>query len=135
MRTPTVSGEGVHFWSIDRNKDKLLAWDPTPKPISVRTDEGPDPDSIGLFLVFDNGFFTNTFAPMPKWWKVGRDNPDLRLEGRLDQSGDVVFPGGLTLWTANIYTAAVEAHFDPSSHRPGGVPGPAFWVADDPPAE
>ena len=130
METPRVSAEGAYFWSIDRDKERLLAWDPPPKPISVRTDEGPEPDSIGLFLVFGNGFFTNTFYPTPKWWREGRDRPDLRLQDRLDQNGDVVFPDGFTLRTADIYVAAVEAHFEPSSHRPGGVPGPAFRIAD-----
>ena len=135
MATPRVGPEGVCFWTIPRDKDKLLAWDPPPKPISVRTDEGPDPDSIGLFLVFDNGFFINTYTPMPKWWADGQDNPDLKLQGTLDTNGDVVFPGGFNVRTADSYTAAVEAHFDPSGHRPGGVPGPAFRMADDPTGE
>lgn len=134
-KTPAIASEGVCFWSVVGDKDKLLAWDPPPKLISVRTDEGPEPDWIGLFLVFDNGFFTNTFLPAPKWWAESRTNPDLILQGRLDQKGDVVFPGGFTVRTAEIYVAAVNAHFDPSSHRSGGVPGPAFRIADGPTAE
>ncbi|MDE2990537.1 MAG: hypothetical protein OXU21_05640 [Chloroflexota bacterium] len=130
-KTPTVGSTGAYYWKIkDPDKDKLLAWDPPPKPISVRTDEGPEPDTIGLFLVFDNGFFTNTFRPMPERWKEGRDNPDSILQGRLNQNGDTVFPGGFTLRTGGSYVAAVEAHFEPSRHRSGGVPGPSFRIAD-----
>ena len=119
---------GFHTLSIHHTKETLLAWNPEPKPISVRTADGPVEPHLGLHIVFDNGLFCNVPIRLEPLEGNLRHRRDSLKEARIDANGNFVFADGSVLGYRQIYIDAVNTWCDPSleNQNRGPVHGP--WI-------
>jgi len=111
-----------------QDKQSLLAWSPEPKPISVRTSDGPVHPYIGLHIVFDNGLFGMVpYRFSPLGGSLERRREALK-KARIDANGNFVFDDGTVLDYRRIYKHIVNYWCDPSGES--RVRGPAFgpWI-------
>ena len=120
---------GFHTVSIPHTKKALLAWNPEPKPISVRTSLGPiDDPFLCLHIVFGNGLFCNTPVAFPPLEGSLLRRRDLLKEAKIDADGNFVFVDGSVLEYRQIYVNAVNTWCDPSFEKQNRGPVHGPWI-------
>lgn len=118
----------AHSLRIFHDERTLLAWNPKPKPISVRTGDGPVHPYLGLHIVFDNGLFGNVpyrFSPLNGSLESRRE---ALKEARIEADGNLMFADGTVLDYRQLYESIVSRVCNPSEGS--GVRGPVHgpWI-------
>ena len=119
----------AHIWTLVGDRNTLLAWEPAPKLVSVRSAAGSDPQVLYASIVFDNGVFGN--GPLPCAMPDGEDvqeQPEGHVDLHINEDGDLVLPDKTVILASIIYTRCVDAYFD--NPKGGGIAGPSMKTAE-----